>query len=114
MNQRISPVHPAPDLGLDSPQCARCGGPHQYDMSVTPEERKAIEARHVERLGSTMEPDPSDPDLMRRTAFCAWCASHRPDEDMRWPCETARLLAALRAAASSTPCLCQGGGPDAD
>lgn len=62
---------------------------------MTTAEREAIEARHYERLGSTMEPDPNDADLVRRTAFCPWCVAHRPDEDFRWPCETARLLAAL-------------------
>jgi len=41
-------------------------------------------------LGSTLEPDPADPGQLRQTAFCAWCAAHRPDEDPRWPCSSAR------------------------
>jgi hypothetical protein len=49
-----------------------------------------------------MEPDPANPSLMRQTAYCRFCAIHRPDEDPRWPCETGRLeaeIARLRAAA---------------
>jgi len=37
-----------------------------------------------------MELDPADPTQLRQTAFCAWCAVHRPDEDPRWPCSSAR------------------------
>ena len=52
-------------------------------------------SQHVEVRGTTMEPDPANPALMRQTAYCRFCAQHRPDEDPRWPCETARYEAAL-------------------
>jgi hypothetical protein len=42
-----------------------------------------------------MEPDPTNPGQMRQTAYCGFCAAHRPDEDWRWPCEAAGLLAEI-------------------
>ena len=53
-------------------------------------------AEHVEVRGKSMEPDPEHPGLIRQTAFCRWCAAHRPDEDPRWQCEAARVLALIR------------------
>jgi hypothetical protein len=59
-----------------------------------------MRAAHVEVRGPTMEPDPADPGRLRPTAYCGFCAAHRPDEDPRWPCETARLLALIPTADS--------------
>ena len=56
-------------------------------------------SEHVEVRGFTMEPDPANPALMRQTAYCRFCAAHRPDEDPRWPCGTARLAWALQRSA---------------
>ena len=57
-----------------------------------------LRALHVEVRGDSMEPDPAKPGYMRPTVFCRWCADHRPDEDMRWPCETVALLDRLERA----------------
>ena len=58
---------------------------------TTPEAQTA--GAHTRTTKPTMEPDPGDPTKVRQTAYCQWCATHRPDEDPRWPCETARLFA---------------------
>lgn len=56
-----------------------------------------LRALHVCRTQPTLEPDPAGLTRMRQTAFCGWCAPHRPDDDSRWPCQTTRLLDDLDA-----------------
>jgi hypothetical protein len=68
--------------------------PHS-EPSTVPLDTTDLRARHTKVVGDSVEPDPVNPDGWRQTAYCAFCAEHRPDEDMRWPCETMTLLDAV-------------------
>jgi len=58
----------------------------------------ALAELHVEKRGHSMEPDPAKPGFVRQTAYCPFCAAHRPDEDPRWPCEISALVRVALAA----------------
>jgi hypothetical protein len=58
----------------------------------------ALAELHVKKRGHSMEPDPAKPGFVRQTAYCPFCAAHRPDEDPRWPCEISALVRVALAA----------------
>jgi hypothetical protein len=73
------------------------------ERALTAEKVLHIKARHFRSTKDTMEPEPANPGGIRQTAYCQFCATSRPDEDSRWPCETARLLADAERAARAEP-----------
>jgi len=90
---QLNRVRHLADIALGAPQLRAA-------LSSTPPDTdpSGLDAAgtHERTTKPTMEPDPANPALIRQTAYCQWCAFHRPDEDPRWPCETARLLAAIQ------------------